>query len=193
MSPIAKSPLFLLLFSLLLVVAPAVAQDTPPKDEPIVPVPIEDEPIPDPVVDGKERNLKAAEPKQKELEGDWKVYVPFKNLKDVFEKEGQGVFVPIEEFMRLWEANLDRRPVPSKPPMPYLVTRATYEGEVEGDLAVIRARVEFETFNPGWTAVPLRFSGIALGEAKLDGEAATLDTVKGAYRLAGLPRPPGCV
>ena len=31
-----------------------------------------------------------------------KVYVPYKELKAVFEKEGQGVFLPYKEFQRLW-------------------------------------------------------------------------------------------
>ena len=64
--------------------APVLAQDdeaTPLEEKPLTEKPAED-------------------PK---LSGDQKVYVPFKNLKDVFEKEGQGVFVPFEEFLRLWE------------------------------------------------------------------------------------------
>jgi len=173
------TPLFLLLFSLLLIAGPVVAQDAPPKDEPAA-----DEPIPDPVIDdSKRRQLKPVEKKEKELEGDWKVYVPFKNLKDVFEKEGQGVFVPFEEFLRLWEGNLDRRPVPAKPPVPYLVTRARYEGAIDGDLAALTASIEFETFTDGWAAVPLGFAGIAVGAATLDGKPATLETTAGGYRI----------
>ncbi|MHC4861413.1 MAG: hypothetical protein ACYTDY_15120, partial [Planctomycetota bacterium] len=132
---------------------------------------------------GQEAPLAEEPLREGALSGDKEMYIPFKNLEDVFEKEGRGVFVPYAEFMKLWERNLDRRPVPAEPPVPYIITRATYEGAVEGDLAVIRARVEFETFTPGWSAVPLRFSGIAMGEAKIGGEPATLDTVKGAYRV----------
>lgn len=140
--------------------------------------------------DGEEKPLEekplADKPEQPvgdgELTGDQKVYVPFKNLKDVFEKEGQGVFVPFKEFQRLWEANLDKRPVPEKPPVPWLVTRATYEGAVDGDLAVVTAKIEFETFGEGWSAVPLSFGGIALGQATLGDEAATLEPIKGGYR-----------
>jgi hypothetical protein len=117
------------------------------------------------------------------LTGDQKVYIPFKNLKDVFEKEGQGVFVPFDEFLRLWEANLDRRPVPSKPPVPWLVTRAAYQGKVEGDLALVAAEIEFETFGEGWSAVPLHFSGLAMGQARLGDEPATLDPFKGGYNV----------
>ena len=37
-----------------------------------------------------------------------KVYVPYKELKGVFEKEGQGVFLPYTEFQRLWRAARDK-------------------------------------------------------------------------------------
>ncbi len=133
--------------------------------------PLEEKPLADkPAADGK-------------LTGDQKIYVPFKNLKDVFEKEGQGVFVPFKEFQRLWEANLDQRPVPAKPPVPWLVTRAAYEGAVDGDLAMVTAKIEFETFGAGWSAVPLSFGGIALGTAMLGDRPATLEPVKGGYRV----------
>ncbi len=117
------------------------------------------------------------------LTGDREIYVPFQDLKKVFEKEGRGVFVPYEEFMKLWRANLDRRPVPEKPPVPWLVTRATYEGRVEGGLAVFSATIEFETFHRGYTAVPLGFSGVALGKALLGKEPATLEATKAGYRV----------
>ena len=110
--------LFLSLFAVLLFLAvpPMLAQDG--EEKPLEEKPIAEKPAPDGA-----------------LSGDQKIYVPFKNLKDVFEKEGQGVFVPFEEFLRLWEGNLDRRPVPEKPPVPYLVTRARYEGAIEVERA----------------------------------------------------------
>ena len=56
------------------------------------------------------KKVPAASAKKPVLEGDREIYIPFKDLKDVFEKEGQGVFVPFKEFMKLWKANLDRKP-----------------------------------------------------------------------------------
>ena len=32
------------------------------------------------------------------------VYVPYDKLKETFEKEGRGVFLPYEEFLKLWNA-----------------------------------------------------------------------------------------
>ena len=66
-SRILLSILFPVLLSLVLV-PPGLGQEAPLEEEP----------------------LSEGAP---ELDGDRKIYVPFKNLKDVFEKEGQGVFV----------------------------------------------------------------------------------------------------
>jgi hypothetical protein len=134
-----------------------------------------------PSVLAQEQPLAEEPAAKKELTGDQKVYVPFRNLKDVFEKEGQGVFVPFEEFLKLWEADLDRRPVAAEPPMPFLITRAIYEGSVDGDVATVKAVVSFETFTPGWSAVPLGFSGISFAKATIGGEAATLEGGSDGY------------
>ena len=32
------------------------------------------------------------------------IYIPYTKLRQIFEKEGRGVFVPYDEFQRLWKA-----------------------------------------------------------------------------------------
>src|SRR5207249_3524935 len=32
------------------------------------------------------------------------IYIPYAKLRQIFEKEGRGVFVPYDEFQRLWKA-----------------------------------------------------------------------------------------
>ena len=36
---------------------------------------------------------------------DWErlVYLPYKNLKQVFEKEGSAVFMPYAQFLKMWD------------------------------------------------------------------------------------------
>ena len=48
-----------------------------------------------------------------------KVYVPYKELKGVFETEEQGIFLPYTEFQRLWRAaqGLKRTEIPMLPIM----------------------------------------------------------------------------
>lgn len=160
---------------------PAFAQDAPKPDAPAAKEAPEEAPAERPLAPKEEE--KPAPDESPTLEGDRKIYVPFEDLDGVFEKEGQGVFVPYEEFMKLWEANLDRRTVPAEPPVPYLITRARYEGRVEGDLALVSAEVEFETFTAGWSAVSLGFSGVAMGEATICRKPATLDAGPKGFRV----------
>ncbi len=106
-----------------------------------------------------------------------RVYVPFEDLKKVFEKEGQGVFVPYEEFQRLWRKAMDRPEAPA----PSGVATASYEGRVEGDLALVEASLELVSSTDGESAVPVGLGDVALGEATLDGKPAVIlaDAEKG--------------
>ena len=38
------------------------------------------------------------------------IYVPYKELESVFEKAGRGVFLPYEEFLKLWHAAQPKPP-----------------------------------------------------------------------------------
>jgi hypothetical protein len=100
-----------------------------------------------------------------------RVYVPFEDLKKVFEREGQGVFVPWDQFQDLWRRAHDR---PSDAPIPSGVASAVYEGSVDGDLAVVRADLEVVSSADGESAVPVGLAGAALGEALLDGRPAVI-------------------
>jgi hypothetical protein len=53
-----------------------------------------------------------------------KVYVPYDKLKDVFEKEGQGVFLSYSEFDKLWRAAQGKPADVLKRPFDYLISRA---------------------------------------------------------------------
>ena len=47
------------------------------------------------------------------------IYIPYSKLRQIFEKEGRGVFVPYDEFQRLWKAAREaavKNPDP-KPPV----------------------------------------------------------------------------
>src|SRR5688500_9049022 len=47
------------------------------------------------------------------------IYVPYTKLRQTFEKEGRGVFVPYEEFQRLWRAAREaaKKPEAAKTPV----------------------------------------------------------------------------
>src|SRR5688572_3395793 len=81
-----------------------------------------------------------------------RVYVPFEDLRKVFEKEGQGVFVPWKEFQELWRKAMDR---PDVAPPVSGVTAARYEGRVEGDLAILEANLDVASASDGETLIPV--------------------------------------
>ncbi|MCK6481545.1 MAG: hypothetical protein L6R43_15820, partial [Planctomycetes bacterium] len=109
-----------------------------------------------------------------------RVYIPFEDLKRVFEKEGQGVFVPYAEFQELWRRAMDRDGA-AKPPSG--VATALYEGRVEGDIALLEATLEVLCPSDAETAVPVGLAGAVLGDATLDGKPAVLLAEKGGHRV----------
>ena len=100
-----------------------------------------------------------------------RVYVPFEDLKKVFEQEGQGVFVPYAEFRELWRKAMDRAPDAAPPAG---VTSAIYDGAIEGDLAIVTATLEVLSATEGESAVPIGLGAAVIGDATLDGEPAIL-------------------
>src|SRR5438552_1667893 len=58
------------------------------------------------------------------------VYVPYEKLKETFEKEGRGVFLPYEEFLKLWNAGQPKEKPPEeiKPPADAVIAGGSYVG-----------------------------------------------------------------
>ena len=65
------------------------------------------------------------------------IYIPYAKLRQIFEKEGRGVFVPYDEFQRLWKAaqSAARKIEDYKPPIAALI--AEIESEAAGDTIVV--------------------------------------------------------
>jgi hypothetical protein len=165
----------------LLLVSFALAQDVPPP-QPVPEPEAKITPTPEPEA------VDPAVEEARRMRWERTVYVPFRELKKVFENEGEGVYVPRKEFLELWRKAMDRDQQKGTPTTPFLITKALYTGRVDGSLAVVSATIEVETFHEGWIEVPLGLSGVALGEATLDGGPATMTLVKGAHRLL-VPKP----
>jgi hypothetical protein len=102
------------------------------------------------------------------------VYIPYTKLRDVFEKEGRGVFLPYDKFRELWKAAHENRPKPpdDKPPVGALVTEATHEAVVSRDVVKVTAKVKYELLGKGWQKVPLRLTDSAILSAKIGNESA---------------------
>ena len=56
----------------------------------------------------------------------------------------------------MWnKLNLPEKLKKTEPPVDGVVAGATYSGKVEGDLAEIKAKVNFEALKEGWSQIPL--------------------------------------
>ena len=108
------------------------------------------------------------------------VYVPYTRLKDVFEKEGRGIFLPYEEFLKLWRAaNPDPDPVPpDAPPAAAVIQSSPYKGKVVGDLALFEVSYHVEALKKGWSLIKLPLSGVAVESVDL-GDSKALFSAQG--------------
>ena len=152
-------PFFLALF---------LALGTLPAQEPPAPVPVTEKGPGTPVVIREQT-----------------VYVPYTKLKDVFEKEGRGIFLPYEEFLKLWRAaNPAPDPVePAGPPAEAVVQSSPYKGKVVGDLALFEVSYHVEALKEGWGLVKLPLSGVAVESVDLGGSKALFATHGKSYGL----------
>lgn len=113
------------------------------------------------------------------------VYVPYNQLKNVFEKEGRGIFLPYEEFLKLWRAaNPDPDPVkPDAPPTAAVIQSSPYKGKVVGDLALFEVSYHVEALKKGWSLIKLPLSGVAVESVNLGDSKALFSAQGNAYGL----------
>ena len=114
------------------------------------------------------------------------IYIPYEKLRQVFEKQGRGVFLPYDKFQELWQAAQDKtRPAAEiKPPVGALITEIDNEASVEKDVVNVKAKVKIEVLAEGWNEIPLRLGDAAITKATLAGQPARIlgDAGEG-YRL----------
>jgi len=114
------------------------------------------------------------------------IYIPYTKLREVFEKEGRGVFLPYEKFHELWrEAREKKTPDDkAKPPVGALITEVENEATVEKDVVRITAKIKIELLTEGWHEVPLRLADAAiLSAAHGEEPARVVPDGKGGYKL----------
>ena len=114
------------------------------------------------------------------------IYIPYEKLRQVFEKEGRGVFLPYEKFQELWQAAQEKtRPAADpKPPVGALITETENEATVEKDVVRVKAKVKIEVLAEGWNEISLRLADAAITGATLGGAPARIIGAPGQdYRL----------
>lgn len=106
------------------------------------------------------------------------IYVPFRNLREIFEKSDMSVMLPYAQFLEMWNRLQNPPPNPPlKPPIAGVISRADYVGTIEGELARLTATLTVDVLGDEWARLPIVFGDAAVGEVR-SADAAVL--VRGA-------------
>ncbi|MEX0725869.1 MAG: hypothetical protein WD065_06345, partial [Planctomycetaceae bacterium] len=90
------------------------------------------------------------------------IYVPFKNLQMVFDKQSSSVLIPYIEYLKLWDAAQNMRAQPAE--VPAVITEAHYVATIDQDVARVTADLSVQVLGEGWTEVPVSFGQAAVGK-----------------------------
>jgi len=159
-----RNPFHLRLLLALAAAVPVFAADTPPPAPPAAPPP-----------------GTADTPPLREQT----IYIPYENLRKVFEKTGRGVFLPYEEFQKLWQAARqgEARPPEVKPPVDNLVAEIAGTATVAKDVIEVAAKLRIDLLKPGWNQVALRLGDVAITRATIGQAPARLLATPDGYVL----------
>ncbi len=126
----------------------------------------------------------AAEPAAGAAASDWErlIYLPYKNLRDVFENHGSTVFMPYAEYVKRWQQG--NQP-PEQNIVEAVITESNYVATVDRSLLRIKASLKIQVLGKPWVEVPIQFGNAAVGKLTVeDGKQVLLKgTGNGTYAL----------
>jgi hypothetical protein len=104
------------------------------------------------------------------------IYIPYEKLRDVFEREGRGVFLPYDQFQKLWQEarSANQPPKQELPPVDAILVSVENTATIEKEVMVVRALVNAELLRTGWQKIPLRLNDAALLSATIDDQPARI-------------------
>ena len=112
------------------------------------------------------------------------IYLPFENLRDVFEDEDSSIVLPYAQFLEMWNRLVQPDQPPIEPPVNGVITRADYVGSVRGDLVHLEATLDVEVLSAEWARLPVQFGDAAIASARTEDGAVLLRGVgEGRYEL----------
>lgn len=107
-------------------------------------------------------------------EWDRLIYVPFQELKDVFDNQKSSAVIPYAEYMELMKIYLERRSGENASP-DAVISSATYEASVEADVVRITAKLQIDLVKEdGWKQLSLPFGNCAIGAIESEDEDCLL-------------------
>ncbi len=112
------------------------------------------------------------------------IYLPFNNLRDVFEREDSSIVLPYAQFLQMWNRLAQPASPAVKPPINGVITRADYVGSVKGELVQLDATLDVEVLSAEWAQLPVQFGDAAIGSARSeDGTVLLRGVGEGRYEL----------
>ena len=114
------------------------------------------------------------------------IYVPYEKLREVFERDGRGVFLPYDKFQQLWNEARQNQPkkIEINAPLGALITGIESTATLGKEIVNVDATIKIELLREGWHRVPIRLSNAAIRSATIDGKEARIVSVKsGQYEL----------
>ncbi len=132
-----------------------------------------------------EADKPANTPDRKQDDWDRLIYVPFKNIKDVFDKSDATIFIPYLEYLELWSKSAGPGSDNSfNFPAKAVITSSSYRAEVEENVARIQCDLTIQVLGSPWVEVPLQFGDAAIGKVSSPKSKVFLrGTGKGSYSL----------
>jgi len=108
------------------------------------------------------------------------VYLPYRNLKDAFDRHGSTVFLPYSEYLKRW-----RDAEPEAATIDGVITEAHYQGRVDQSLLRINAELTVQVLGKPWVEIPVQFGSAAVGKLTAgEGQQVLLrGTGNGTYAL----------
>ncbi|MBI1314225.1 hypothetical protein GC176_23265 [bacterium] len=108
------------------------------------------------------------------------IYLPYRNLKDAFDRHGSTVFLPYSEYLKRWHDT-----EPEAATIDGVITQSHYRGRVDQSLLRIDAELTVQVLGKPWVEIPVQFGAAAVGKLTAgDGQQVLLrGTGNGTYSL----------
>jgi len=114
-------------------------------------------------------NAQEAKPKDApEVTWEQLIYVPYKQLSTVFEKQKATVFMSYAEYLKLWK--MSGEPA-VQPPVTAVISAASYRAKIDQDVARIEAEYSVRVLGKAWSELALKFGDAAVGDVTSDADA----------------------
>ena len=101
-----------------------------------------------------------------------RIYIPYVAGEDPL--QSQQVYLPKEDYERLWNAAHPDQVILPDPAVTGLATEVSYKGRIDGKVAKFDLAMTLWSFRDDWVGVRIPIAGVVFGKLSLDGKPAAL-------------------